>query len=424
MATKMKTAPQPPSRDNDTNEEKPASTQVASISEKFAAEMEETRPNKRRAVGATGKTPVDEKTTAARATAAAWTAFQKLSLLEKLQIDPMVHVCQYLDLPMRWCLSRCSKTLERLITKECTALWRHINFHLGGVAKDVCENVLTDEMVASFLTKVNARHVTLSLVLKSCRKMTGTCLEPLRHSRVLRRVHFDRDSRGLLNDEIVEDILRTMMPYKLVDVKLPPLDRDEIFAHRNILLRDLREASLRPKQISCKHCKTLAHQDIHSRILASEDPSTVATLSSYRHSEQVNVDSDCEASAYASEYNLCERCRNEEKTTSVRPVYMANQPALNIIMRSILVDWLVSVHDIDAGGTMAETLYLAVNLIDRYLERKEVIRAKLQLVGVTSMLIAIKHTDLYVHPPTADYMAYICAHACTKDEVSFRSAGV
>lgn len=62
-------------------------------------------------------------------------------------------------------------------------------------------------------------------------------------------------------------------------------------------------------------------------------------------------------------------------------------------MRAILIDWLVEVHL--KFKLVPETLYLTVNLIDRYLERVEVMRDKLQLVGVTAMLIASKYEEIY-----------------------------
>ena len=55
-------------------------------------------------------------------------------------------------------------------------------------------------------------------------------------------------------------------------------------------------------------------------------------------------------------------------------------------MRAILVDWLVEVHM--KMRLVPETLYLTVNIIDRYLAKTEVSRPKLQLVIVTSLLIA------------------------------------
>lgn len=44
-------------------------------------------------------------------------------------------------------------------------------------------------------------------------------------------------------------------------------------------------------------------------------------------------------------------------------------------MRAILVDWLVEVHL--KFKLLPETLYLTVNLIDRYLEKETIVRGKL-----------------------------------------------
>ncbi len=55
--------------------------------------------------------------------------------------------------------------------------------------------------------------------------------------------------------------------------------------------------------------------------------------------------------------------------------YMKNQTDITEKMRSILVDWLIEVHL--KFKLVPETLYLTINLIDRYLEREQVLRAKL-----------------------------------------------
>ena len=105
--------------------------------------------------------------------------------------------------------------------------------------------------------------------------------------------------------------------------------------------------------------------------------------------------------------------RSKEATTSVRPTFMECQPHINERMRSILVDWLVEVHL--KFKLVPETLYLTINLIDRYLEIKEVSRPKLQLVGVTSLLIASKYEEIY--PPELRDLVYICDRAYTRSEV-------
>jgi hypothetical protein len=111
--------------------------------------------------------------------------------------------------------------------------------------------------------------------------------------------------------------------------------------------------------------------------------------------------------------DMYEHFRAKENSTSVRPLYMENQTHINERMRSILVDWLVEVHL--KFKLVPETLYLTINLIDRYLERQEVSRPKLQLVGVTSLLIASKYEEIY--PPELRDLVYICDRAYTRTEV-------
>ena len=66
--------------------------------------------------------------------------------------------------------------------------------------------------------------------------------------------------------------------------------------------------------------------------------------------------------------------------------YMIKQPDITYPMRAILVDWLVEVGE--EYKLQPETIYLAVNYIDRFLSYMSVQRAKLQLVGTACMFIA------------------------------------
>jgi cyclin B len=79
-------------------------------------------------------------------------------------------------------------------------------------------------------------------------------------------------------------------------------------------------------------------------------------------------------------------------------------------MWAILIDWLVEVHL--KFKLVPETLYLTVSLIDRYLEKVEVHWEKLQLVGVTAMLIASKYEEIYA-PEVQDFV-YITDKAYQK----------
>lgn len=62
------------------------------------------------------------------------------------------------------------------------------------------------------------------------------------------------------------------------------------------------------------------------------------------------------------------------------------QEDINQVMRAILVDWLVEVAE--EYKLVSDTLYLTVNYIDRYLSAHKLIRNKLQLLGVSCMLVA------------------------------------
>mmetsp|Transcript_31500 Transcript_31500/g.36345 ORF Transcript_31500/g.36345 Transcript_31500/m.36345 type:complete len:379 (+) Transcript_31500:327-1463(+) len=149
----------------------------------------------------------------------------------------------------------------------------------------------------------------------------------------------------------------------------------------------------------------------------SRSASVVSNTSSYQHSGPIdNIDErDSDDPLCVTEYvsEMYQHFRSKERSTSVRPVYMENQRHVNERMRSILVDWLVEVHL--KFKLVPETLYLTINLIDRYLERREVTRPKLQLVGVTCLLIASKYEEIY--PPELRDLVYICDRAYSKEEI-------
>lgn len=65
-------------------------------------------------------------------------------------------------------------------------------------------------------------------------------------------------------------------------------------------------------------------------------------------------------------------------------------------MRQILISWLIEVHL--KFNLLPETLYIAVNLIDRYSEKQKVSRSHYQLLGITALLIACKYEEIIVPP--------------------------
>ncbi|KAG0497760.1 hypothetical protein HPP92_002451 [Vanilla planifolia] len=97
----------------------------------------------------------------------------------------------------------------------------------------------------------------------------------------------------------------------------------------------------------------------------------------------------------------------------VPPNYMSNQFDINERMRAILIDWLIEVHY--KFDLVDETLFLTVNIIDRFLSRQSVVRKKLQLVGVTAMLLACKYEEVMV--PVVEDLILISDRAYTRVEV-------
>ncbi|XP_061970956.1 G2/mitotic-specific cyclin-2-like isoform X3 [Populus nigra] len=105
--------------------------------------------------------------------------------------------------------------------------------------------------------------------------------------------------------------------------------------------------------------------------------------------------------------------KKAERSGCVPSNYMAQQFDINDRMRGILIDWLIEVHY--KFELMEETLYLTVNLIDRFLAVHPVVRKKLQLVGVTAMLLACKYEEVSV--PVVEDLILISDKAYSRKEV-------
>ncbi|PGH18551.1 G2/mitotic-specific cyclin-B [Helicocarpus griseus UAMH5409] len=89
-----------------------------------------------------------------------------------------------------------------------------------------------------------------------------------------------------------------------------------------------------------------------------------------------------------------------EPQTMPNPNYIDHQEELEWKMRGILVDWLIEVHT--RFRLLPETLFLAVNIIDRFLSAEVVALDRLQLVGVTAMFIASKYEEV-LSPHVANF---------------------
>ncbi|GKU02188.1 cyclin b [Fusarium langsethiae] len=93
---------------------------------------------------------------------------------------------------------------------------------------------------------------------------------------------------------------------------------------------------------------------------------------------------------YANE--IFEYLRDLECKSIPNPQYMSHQDDLEWKTRGILVDWLIEVHT--RFHLLPETLFLAINIIDRFLSEKVVQLDRFQLVGITAMFIASKYEEV------------------------------
>ncbi|CCD25887.2 B-type cyclin CLB1 NDAI_0G01110 [Naumovozyma dairenensis CBS 421] len=81
--------------------------------------------------------------------------------------------------------------------------------------------------------------------------------------------------------------------------------------------------------------------------------------------------------------------------------------------RDILIDWLVKIHV--KFQLLPETLFLAINLIDRFLTKESVQLDKLQLVGTSCLFIASKYEEIYC--PSIKNFANETDGACSTDDI-------
>ena len=99
-------------------------------------------------------------------------------------------------------------------------------------------------------------------------------------------------------------------------------------------------------------------------------------------------------------------CR-EEKTLEfkIKPNFMKNQQDINCRMRAIIVNWIIEVHD--RFKLLPDTLFLSIIIFDRYMSIiNNIDKNRLQLIGVTSLLIACKYEEIF-SPEVRDFICIL-----------------
>ncbi|XP_057733886.1 cyclin-A2-4 isoform X2 [Arachis stenosperma] len=156
------------------------------------------------------------------------------------------------------------------------------------------------------------------------------------------------------------------------------------------------------------HCKTKSFPEPAKKC----SPFPIAL----RDPEIANIDDDNEDPQLCSLYaaDIYNTLRVYELARRPNPNFMdTKQHDITQSMRGILVDWLVEVSEEYRLGL--DTLYLTVYLIDWFLSRNYIERQRLQLLGITCMLIASKYEE--INAPRIEDFCYITDNTYTKAEV-------
>ncbi|KAJ5071768.1 cyclin-a2-4 [Anaeramoeba ignava] len=112
--------------------------------------------------------------------------------------------------------------------------------------------------------------------------------------------------------------------------------------------------------------------------------------------------------------NIFENMQKEENSLQGSKDYFEKiQTQINPLMRKILINWISEICN--EYNLHSETLYLAVNYIDRFLSKNNITKRKLQLIGITCLFIASKYEEIY--PPDLDEFVDLCAGTYSREEV-------
>lgn len=93
--------------------------------------------------------------------------------------------------------------------------------------------------------------------------------------------------------------------------------------------------------------------------------------------------------------------------------YMASQENINESIRSTLVDWMIQIHY--NFKLLPETLFLTINMIDRYMSKHQIQKREVQLIGIASLLTVTKYEEIY--PPLLKDFVFISDNTYKSNEI-------
>ncbi|KAL9599158.1 MAG: hypothetical protein Q9219_004025 [cf. Caloplaca sp. 3 TL-2023] len=114
--------------------------------------------------------------------------------------------------------------------------------------------------------------------------------------------------------------------------------------------------------------------------------------------------SDLASEEYGAE--VLEHMERMERETMPDVASMDIQTEIRWFMRPYLLDFLIEAHT--ASSLLPETLFLTINLLDRYCSKRIVYKRHYQLVGSAALLIAAKYGDRKERVPTIKELRCMC----------------
>jgi G2/mitotic-specific cyclin 1/2 len=185
-------------------------------------------------------------------------------------------------------------------------------------------------------------------------------------------------------------------------LKAPPQEQDTEEEEENVAPKE------EQKPVKVKEVKLEPVEEVAPK---AKDEFVEVFPDDYVDLDKEDIDDPLMVSEYVVE--IFEYLKELEIATMANPDYMDNQNELEWKMRGILVDWLLEVHT--RFRLLPETLFLAVNIIDRFLSSKIVQLDRLQLVGVTAMFIASKYEE--VLSPHVQNFRHVADDGFTEEEI-------
>lgn len=148
---------------------------------------------------------------------------------------------------------------------------------------------------------------------------------------------------------------------------------------------------------------------------------TVETSNRFHKRQRINIEhddldvDDWNDPLMASEYveDIFDYLHTLESKALPDSEYLTWQPNLQPRMRSILVDWIIEIHL--RFRLNPETLFLSINLMDRFLSIEQVDLQKLQLLAVSSLFIASKYEE--VHSLSVRSCSAVTDGGCSEEEI-------